>query len=252
MGATSTVQPYLPLGFETLNFRSVLYTNFLLQSGSSGINTSATSATPVRIRSVASLASSKINSIVARFTRFRLVSGSAKCAISSSSSAKRIREFRCTSVVAANMSARSIGVRAALAAAQLQVSCSVPTLLGTVTLTPGVSSVETNSTVYASRYTNAVSQALASVVFTSEPFLVTRNGAVKTEIIPTDKASGTVLVPIASKVPHNIVTVQAIKPSGTVLVPAAPQVPSTIVLVPTSKPTGDIVVTRNKYLYDGF
>lgn len=228
MGATSTVQPYLPLGFETLNFRSVLYTNFLLQSGSSGINTSATSATPVRIRSVASLASSRINSIVARFIRFRLVSGSAKCAISSSRSAKRIIEFRCTSVAAANVSARSVGVRAVLATAQLQVSCSVPTLLGTVTLTPGVASVETNNTACASRYTNAVSQALTSVVFTSEPFLVTRNGAVKTEIIPTDKASGTVLVP------------------------AAPQVPSTIVLVPTSKPTGDIVVTRNKYLYDGF
>ena len=228
MGATSTVQPYLPLGSETLNFRSVLYTNFLLQSGSSGINTSVTSATPVRIRSVASLASSRINSIVARFIRFRLVSGGAQCAISSSSSSRRIREFRCTSVVAASMSARSVGVRAVLATAQLQVSCSVPTLLGTVTLTPAVVSVETNSTAYASRHTNAVSQALASVVFTSEPFLVTRNGAVKTEIIPTDKASGTVLVP------------------------TAPQVPSTIVLVPTSKPTGDIVVTRNKYLYDGF
>lgn len=228
MGATSTVQPYLPLGSETLNFRSVLYTNFVTTTSSCSVNTSSSSGMPVRVRGFASaVAQIKANSTV-WIPRIRLVSGSSLCSVSSSASAKRIRGFTSVASCVVSATAKSTGIRAASAVAYMSVSSTVPQLLCTVTLTPASAIVASDSSSTANRYTNTVSNSTVVVTGQTDQFIVLRNGAIKTEIVPQDKASGTVLVPVA------------------------PPVSNTLVLVPTSKPSGDIIVTRNKYLYDGF
>lgn len=228
MGVTSTVQPYLPLGSEALNFRSVLYTNFITTTSSCSVNTSSSSSMPVRVRGFTSAdAQIKVNS-TAWIPIIRLVSGSSLCSVSSSASTKMIRGFTSAASCSVSTTAKSTGLRAASAVASVSVSSTAPQLLRTVTLTPISAIVTSDSSSTANRDTNAVPSSAIVVTGQIAQLIVLRNGAIKTEIVPQDKASGTVLVPVA------------------------PQVSNTLVLVPTSKPSGDIVVTRNKYLYDGF
>ena len=146
----------------------------------------------------------------------------------SSAFTKRVRGFTSVASCVVSAIAKSIVLRAVSAVASVSVSSTAPQLLSTVTLTPTSAIVTSDSSSTANRYTNAVPSSTIVVTGQIDQFIVLRNGAIKTEIVPQDKASGTVLVPVA------------------------PPVSNTLVLVPTSKPSGDIVVTRNKYLYDGF
>lgn len=227
MGAVSTVQPYLPLGYETLNFRSVLNTSFPAVSSTSALALSTQVSKLIRTVAVASQATAAVSSS-SRISRLCIVSSISTISTASSAANARVRNLVTTSVVSTTSTTSDIRIRQMESTAHLVGGSSVPTLLSTVTVTPIESTLTVASYGTANRYTNAVSTSRAHIDSVTTPFIVLRNGAIRTGILPQEKASGTVLVPVA------------------------PPVSNTLVLVPTSKPTGDIVVNRNNYLYDGF